>query len=259
MTALLEAQGLKLAFGGVRAADGIDLAINDGEQLAIIGPNGAGKTTFINMTTGYLRPDAGRIVFQGHDITGLSPRRIVRLGIARSFQIPQMFTEHSVMENIALIVAIHRGRFLNILRPLLDADTARRARDLLDQFGLLDLADAPASALNEGARKLADIAMALALEPRVLLMDEPTSGVASTEKRAIMDRLAAVLRGSKVTSVFVEHDMDVVERYADRVAVWSQGKIAALGPPAAILADPVVQRDVIGVQVDSRKAGHAVG
>ena len=101
--------------------------------------------------------------------------------------------------------------------------------------------------------------MALALEPRVLLLDEPTSGVASTEKRAIMDRLAAVLRGAKVTSVFVEHDMDVVERYADRVAVWSQGKIAALGPPAAILADPVVQRDVIGVQVDSRKAGHAVG
>ena len=152
MSALLQAEGLKLAFGGVRAADGIDLAINDGERVAIIGPNGAGKTTFINMTTGYLRPDAGRIVFQGHDITGLSPRRIVRLGIARSFQIPQMFTEHSVMENIALIVAIHRGRFLNIFRPLLDADTARRARDLLDQFGLLDLADAPASALNEGPR-----------------------------------------------------------------------------------------------------------
>jgi branched-chain amino acid transport system ATP-binding protein len=254
MSALLEASGLKLAFGGVAAADGIELAVNDGEQLAIIGPNGAGKTTFINMTTGYLRPQAGHIRFAGHEITGFSPRRIVRLGIARSFQIPQLFTEHSVMENIALIVALHRGRFLNILRPLLDADTASRARDLLDQFGLLDLADAPASALNEGARKLADIAMALALEPRMLLMDEPTSGVASSEKRAIMDRLAAVLRARAVTSVFVEHDMDVVERYADRVAVWSQGRIAALGAPADVLADPVVQREVIGVEV-----GRAVG
>jgi branched-chain amino acid transport system ATP-binding protein len=257
MSALLEAHGLNLAFGGVRAADGIDLAIHDGEQLAIIGPNGAGKTTFINMATGYLRPQAGRIAFAGHDITGLSPRRIVRLGIARSFQIPQMFTEHSVIENIALIVAIHRGRFWNILRPLLDADTRSRARALLDQFGIGDLADAPASALNEGARKLADIAMALALEPRVLLMDEPTSGVASAEKRTIMDRLAAVLRAEKITSVFVEHDMDVVERYADRVAVWSQGKIAALGPPAAILADPVVQREVIGVQVGGGQAANA--
>jgi branched-chain amino acid transport system ATP-binding protein len=249
MTALLEAQGLKLAFGGVAAADGIDLAIQDGEQLAIIGPNGAGKTTFINMTTGYLRPQAGRIAFDGRDITGLTPRRIVRLGIARSFQIPQLFTEHSVIENIALIVAIHRNRFAGIFRPLLDADTAARARDLLDQFGLLDLAEAPASALNEGARKLADIAMALALEPRVLLMDEPTSGVASSEKRAVMDRLVAVLRARAVTSVFVEHDMDVVERYADRVAVWSAGCIAALDTPARVLADPKVQAEVIGVQV----------
>jgi branched-chain amino acid transport system ATP-binding protein len=249
MTPLLEAHGLTLAFGGVRAADGIDLAIHDGERLAIIGPNGAGKTTFINMATGYLRPQAGRITYMGRDITGMSPRAIVRLGIARSFQIPQMFTEHSVMENVALIVAIRRGRFLNILRPLLDADTAGRARDLLDQFGLLELAQAPAGALNEGARKLADIAMALALEPRLLLMDEPTSGVASSEKRTIMDRLSAVLKARAVTSVFVEHDMDVVERYADRVAVWSQGRIAALGPPSEVLADPAVQREVIGVQV----------
>jgi branched-chain amino acid transport system ATP-binding protein len=257
MTVLLQAEGLRLAFGGVAAADGIDLAIHAGEQLAIIGPNGAGKTTFINMATGYLRPQAGRIVFDGHDVTGLSPRRIVRLGIARSFQLPQLFTEHSVIANVALIIAIHRNRFGNVLRPLLDTETTARARDLLDQFGLLDLADAPASTLNEGARKLADIAMACALEPRMLLMDEPTSGVASSEKQAIMDRLVAVLRARRVTSVFVEHDMDVVSRYADRVAVWSAGKIAALGSPAAVLADPKVRREVIGIEVAGAGAGHA--
>jgi branched-chain amino acid transport system ATP-binding protein len=249
MTPLLEAEGLRLAFGGVKAADGIDLAVMEGESLAIIGPNGAGKTTFINMSTGYLRPNAGRIKFQGHDVTGLSPRRIVGLGIARSFQIPQLFTEHTVLENVALIVAIHRRKFWQVLRPLLDPELAAPARDLLDRFGLQDVAEARASELNEGARKLTDIAMALALEPKLLLMDEPTSGVASSEKRPIMDRLNAVLRDARVTSVFVEHDMDVVERYADRVAVWSSGRIAALGAPAEVLANPDVQRDVIGVEV----------
>jgi branched-chain amino acid transport system ATP-binding protein len=247
--ALLQAHGLRLAFGGVKAADGIDLAVHEGEALAIIGPNGAGKTTFINMSTGYLRPNAGRIEFQGHDVTGLSPRKIVGLGIARSFQIPQLFTEHTVIENVAMIVAIHRRKFWHVLRPLLDAEIAAPARDLLDKFGLLDVAQARASELNEGARKLADIAMALALEPKLLLMDEPTSGVASSEKRPIMDTLNAVLRDARVTSVFVEHDMDVVERYADRVAVWSAGRIAALGDPASVLANPDVQRDVIGVEV----------
>jgi branched-chain amino acid transport system ATP-binding protein len=120
--------------------------------------------------------------------------------------------------------------------------------DLLARFGLQDVAEARADALNEGARKLADIAMAVALRPRLLLMDEPTSGVAASEKMGIVETLVRVLRGSGVTAVFVEHDMDVVERFADRVAVWSQGRIAALGPPAAVLADPAVQREVIGIE-----------
>ncbi len=244
---LLEARGLRLAFGGVRAADGIDLAVMRGEFLAIIGPNGAGKTTFINMTTGYLRPNAGEITYEGQRITGMSPRAIVKRGIARSFQLPQLFTEHTVEQNVALAVASRAGIW-SPLAPLLRPGYRDEARDLLERFGLTAIADTRADALNEGARKLADIAMAVALKPRLLLMDEPTSGVAASEKMTVVETLARVLRDAKVTAVFVEHDMDVVERFADRVAVWSQGRIAALGPPQEVLADPAVQRDVIGIE-----------
>ena len=247
MTALLEARNLSLAFGGVKAADGIDLDVLRGEFLAIIGPNGAGKTTFINMTTGYLRPNAGTIAYEGEVISGLSPRAIVKRGIARSFQLPQLFTEHTVLENAALALAARDGIW-SPLRPLLRRRWRDEARALLDRFGLTPVADARADALNEGARKLADIAMAAALEPRLLLMDEPTSGVAASEKMAVVETLARVLRETGVTAVFVEHDMDVVERFADRVAVWSQGRIVALGPPDQVLADPEVQREVIGIE-----------
>ncbi|MBB5695345.1 ABC transporter ATP-binding protein [Muricoccus pecuniae] len=246
MSTLLEARGLRLAFGGVKAADGIDLSVAKGEFLAIIGPNGAGKTTFINMTTGYLRPQGGQILYDGADITGRRPREIVRRGIARSFQLPQLFSEHTVEENAALAIAARDGIW-SPLRPLLRPAWREEARELLDRFGLLPIADRRADALNEGTRKLADIAMAVALRPRVLLMDEPTSGVAASEKMAVVETLARVLRGAGVTAVFVEHDMDVVERFADRVAVWAQGRIAALGSPAQVLADPEVQRNVIGI------------
>jgi branched-chain amino acid transport system ATP-binding protein len=245
--ALLSARGLRLAFGGVRAADGIDLDVMRGEFLAIIGPNGAGKTTFINMTTGYLRPQAGSIAYEGRDITGLAPRAIVRRGVARSFQLPQLFTEHTVEENLALALAARDGVW-SPLAPLLRPRWREEARETLGRFGLSALADARADALNEGARKLADIAMAVALKPRLLLMDEPTSGVAASEKMGIVETLVRVLRDARVTAVFVEHDMDVVERFADRVAVWSQGRIAALGPPGQVLADPTVQREVIGIE-----------
>jgi branched-chain amino acid transport system ATP-binding protein len=244
---LLSARGLRLAFGGVKAADGIDLDVISGEFLAIIGPNGAGKTTFINMTTGYLRPQAGTITYEGQDITGMAPRRIVARGIARSFQLPQLFTEHTVLENVALAIAAREGPW-SPLKPLLRPRWREEAHDLLERFGLAVIAEARADALNEGARKLTDIAMAVALKPRLLLMDEPTSGVAASEKMEVVETLARVLRAAEVTAVFVEHDMDVVERFADRVAVWSQGRIAALGPPAAVLADTEGQREVIGIE-----------
>ncbi len=160
---------------------------------------------------------------------------------------PQLFLEHTVEQNVALAVASREGIWSPLV-PLLRPGYREEARDILDRFGLSAIADTRADALNEGARKLADIAMAVALKPRLLLMDEPTSGVAAAEKMGVVETLARVLREAKVTAVFVEHDMDVVERFADRVAVWSQGRIAALGPPAEVLADPAVQREVIGIE-----------
>jgi branched-chain amino acid transport system ATP-binding protein len=248
MTApLLSARGLYLAFGGLRAADGIDLDVMPGEFLAIIGPNGAGKTTFINMATGWLLPQAGSIRFAGRELVGRRPREIVRLGIARSFQLPQLFTELAVVENVALILAARDGWFRPLQR-LLAPSRRDEAMAILGRFGLEAIAGARATTLNEGSRKLVDIAMAVALRPQLLLMDEPTSGVATAEKLPLIERLAQALRGEGVTAVFVEHDMDIVARFADRVAVWNQGRIAALGTPRDILTHPDVLRDVIGIE-----------
>jgi branched-chain amino acid transport system ATP-binding protein len=244
--AVLSARGLVIRFGGVIAADGVDLDVLEGEHLAIIGPNGAGKTTFLNIATGYLRPQAGRVEFLGQDITAHSPRAITRLGIARAFQIPQLFLDHTVIENL-LIAAASRARRLTTLRNIRDLPERDEMMELLDLVGARSIAEQKAIVLPEGQRKLVDIAMALALKPRLVLMDEPTSGVASAEKFAIMDVLVAALNAERVTSVFVEHDMEVVQRYAGRVAVWSSGKIQTLGAPGVVLADPAVISQVIGI------------
>jgi branched-chain amino acid transport system ATP-binding protein len=243
---LLRARGLVIRFGGVVAADGVDLDVIEGEHLAIIGPNGAGKTTFLNIATGYLRPQAGRVAFLERDITALAPRAITRLGIARAFQIPQLFLDHTVLECV-LIAGAARAGWLATLRNLHDLPGRGAVMDLLGLVGLDDVADEKAIALPEGKRKLVDLAMALALEPKLVLLDEPTSGVAASEKFAVMDLVVAALDRQGVTSVFVEHDMDVVARYADRVAVWSAGRIQTLGPPAEVLKDPAVIGAVIGI------------
>jgi branched-chain amino acid transport system ATP-binding protein len=243
---LISARGLKIRFGGVIAADGVDLDVLEGENLAIIGPNGAGKTTFLNMTTGYLRPQAGTVSFLGHDITALPPRTITKLGIARAFQIPQLFLDQTVMENM-MIGAAARAGAMSPFRHLLDLPERKEVEDLLDLVGVRAFANRKAFELPEGQRKLVDIALALALKPTVLLMDEPTSGVASAEKLGLMDILTSALARQKVSSVFVEHDMDMVERYAHRVAVWSAGKIQVVGPPAEILKNTEVREHVIGI------------
>jgi branched-chain amino acid transport system ATP-binding protein len=243
---LLSAKGIKIRFGGVVAADGIDLDVQEGENLAIIGPNGAGKTTFLNVTTGYLRPQAGSVSFLGRDITAQLPRTITRLGIARAFQIPQLFLDQTVMENMLIAASSLTGNpsAIKALAGLPDAPEMAR---LLDLVGVKEFAGRKARELAEGQRKLVDIALALALKPKLLLMDEPTSGVASSEKFGIMDILTRALAREKVTSVFVEHDMDVVERYAHRVAVWSMGRIQKVGTAAQVLADPKVREHVIGI------------
>ncbi len=243
---LLVCEGIQIRFGGVVAADGVDIEILEGENLAIIGPNGAGKTTFLNICTGYLKPTTGRVLFEDRDITKRSPRAITRLGIARAFQIPQLFLEHTALENM-LIAASARDRIWNPFVPMARIDARRDMIALLDLLGVADTADQITGELPEGTRKLIDIALALALRPRLLFMDEPTSGVASAEKFEIMEVLINALAQRDVTAVFVEHDMEVVERYADRVAVWNGGRIQKIGTVDDVLNDADVRRDVIGV------------
>jgi branched-chain amino acid transport system ATP-binding protein len=243
---MLSAKGIAIRFGGVVAADGIDLDVLEGENLAIIGPNGAGKTTFLNISTGYLRPQAGTITFLGQDITAQLPRTITKLGIARAFQIPQLFLDQTVMENMLIAAASRRGH-LSGFQPLSGLPEVGEMERLLDLVGVKPYAQRKARELPEGQRKLVDMTLALALKPKLLLMDEPTSGVASSEKLEIMDILTSALAKEKVTSVFVEHDMDMVERYAHRVAVWNVGKIQKVGTPAEVLADPKVREQVIGI------------
>jgi branched-chain amino acid transport system ATP-binding protein len=243
---LLSARDVRVTFGGIKAADRVSVDVHAGELLAIIGPNGSGKTTFLNLCTGYIRPQSGTVSLDGRDITGLSPRVVTRLGVARAFQIPQLFTEHRLIENAMLAVAARRG-FWTPIQPLERAGHRDEALALLDLVGLAAASDRFAAELPEGMRKLADIALALALKPKLLLLDEPTSGVSAAEKFVLMDTLTAVLREQTITTVFVEHDMDLVRNYANRVLVWDQGQVMASGSPAEVLQDPRVLQNVVGV------------
>lgn len=245
MTSLIRTEGLRLAFGGVVAADGIDFCLEVGERLAVIGQNGAGKTTFINICTGFLKPTHGKVYFDGRDITGMEPRRIVRLGLGRSFQLPQLFLEHRVRQCLEISAAARTGH-LSFLTPLSQSVDQREIEHTLELVGLRERADERASSLPEGQRKLLDVAMALILNPKLLIMDEPTSGVASEDKHDLMVTILRALEDRKVTSWFVEHDVDIVSRYATRVAAWISGKIVANGPPAEVLGSEVVRREILG-------------
>lgn len=244
MTAVLEVEDLTMHFGSIAAAERATVSVSVGEFVGIVGPNGAGKTTFLNLVTGYLRPETGRIRFLGRDIVGLPPDRITALGVGRSFQIPQLFLTLTVMENVLVALACAAGRGLALWNPLGDRRRLEDADAILRQIGLDAEVGRLASELPEGGRKLLDIGLALALRPRLLLMDEPTSGVSAMEKFQIMDTLVRVLRESAVTAIFVEHDMEVVRRYASRALVLENGRIVADGAPADVLADRVVQRTV---------------
>ena len=242
---LVRTEKLSLNFGGVIVADNIDFSLEEGERLAVIGANGAGKTTFINICTGFLKPKSGKIFFAGQEITDFQPRQIVHLGLGRSFQLPQLFLEHTVRQCLELAY-VGRGAKLSYLRPLTSTVDRKEVENTLEVTGLRARGSEPASALGEGERKLLDVAMALMLRPKLLIMDEPTSGVASEEKHAIMETLMMVLSERKVTSWFVEHDVDVVTRHATRVAAWIAGQIAADGEPSKVFADPEIQRQVLG-------------
>jgi branched-chain amino acid transport system ATP-binding protein len=243
--AAISARGIQKRFGAVVAAADIHMEIPHGQKLSLIGSNGAGKTTFVNMITGFIKPDAGQILLHGEDITGLEPRRITRMGVARSFQIPQLYKDLNVLDNMLVAVASQHDN-LSFWRPAKNAAAIERAHQLLERFELAVHAERVVGELPGGVRKLLDIAMALTKQPKLLLLDEPTSGVSADEKFPMMDTVMRALAQEAVTVLFVEHDMDIVERYADRVIAFYSGRIIADDLPAAALAAPDVRRYVTG-------------
>ena len=261
MTPILDAQGLCKKFGAVTAAWGISISVEPDTVVGLIGTNGAGKTTFVNMVTGYLKPDAGVISFKGQDVTALHPRQITRLGICRSFQIPQLYGSMTVLENVVVALGIvlrnsKRSRWARTPKivpghgtPLMAA-----AEQMLDRFGLRQYRTSRAGVLPEGVRKLLDIAMALAVKPEMLILDEPTSGVSSDEKFGIMDTVMSAVRSEGVTVLFVEHDMEIVSRYSKRVIAFYEGRVLADGAPAHVLGDPDVRKYVVGGYVAAHPA-----
>jgi len=242
---LLAARGLVKRFGGLTATDGIDLDAFPGEIHALIGPNGAGKTTLIGQLTGELDPDAGRVLFEGRDVTQLPVHRRAQLGLARSFQITSLFADLTVIENVALAVQIRSGhsfRFWRITsrdRTLLDP-----ARAVLDRVGLAARANAPAAELSHGEHRQLEIALALASEPKVLLLDEPMAGMAPEESQRMIQLLRQIKGQAAI--LLVEHDMDAVFALADRISVLVYGRVIASGSAAEIRANDEVRQAYLG-------------
>lgn len=242
----LKVTNLNKSFSGIVAAHDLNVEAADGEIIGIIGANGAGKTVFVNMITGYLKPTSGKIEFHGQDITGIEPRDATHVGVCRSFQVSQVFMTMTVRENLltALSIAADEGR--SMWRSPKRQELVDECERLMTQFQIVQHADAVASTLSQGVRKLLDIAMAVVADPKVLLLDEPTSGVSVEEKFGIMDIVIAALKEQGVTVLFVEHDMEIVERYVTRVLAFYQGEIICDAPPAEALKDPGVIEYVIG-------------
>jgi branched-chain amino acid transport system ATP-binding protein len=242
---VLQVDGLHKAFGGVQAVEDVSFALDAGELLALIGPNGAGKSTCFNMLNGQLFPDSGLVRLGGHDIVGLSPRAIWRLGVGRTFQITATFASLSVRENVQMALYSHAGRLRSLLSRF-GAELGDEADQLLAEVGMLDQAERACGVLAYGDLKRVELAMALANRPRLLLMDEPTAGMAPRERVALMELAARLARAQKVAVLFTEHDMDVVFGQADRIIVLDRGRLIAGGLPAEVRANPQVQAVYLG-------------
>jgi branched-chain amino acid transport system ATP-binding protein len=223
---VLEARDLRKRFGGVRAVDGVSFTVEAGELVALIGPNGAGKTTCFNLLNGHLEPDSGRVCLNGTDITGRPPRELARLGVGRTFQVAETFASMTVIEN------------LEVVSP--------SGSSLLKQFGIEKQADQLCSTLAYGDLKRVELAMALAGRPKLLLMDEPTAGMAAGERESLMIFVEKLSRQEGIAVLFTEHDMDVVFGFATRVVVLHQGQIVAAGAPDEIRLNPRVREVYLG-------------
>jgi branched-chain amino acid transport system ATP-binding protein len=252
VSTVLETRDVTHTFGSVKAADHLSVRFDEGQIVGIVGPNGSGKTTFVNIVTGYVKPTQGQVLFRGRDVTGLDPRQLTKLGITRSFQIPQLYTRLSILENMLIALCIRAGQHSRFWQPLKAGPTIKQALEILDKFGFATAADGTSGAeqrvetLPEGGRKLLDIALSFALGPRLLLLDEPTSGVSVDEKFGVMDTLVSVFKKTGLTTVFIEHDLDVVARYAERILVFSEGSILADGGPERVFASDDVRRHLLG-------------
>jgi branched-chain amino acid transport system ATP-binding protein len=247
MTAMLETRGLGRDFGAVRAVAGVSLTVGAGELHAVIGPNGAGKTTLFHLISGWLAPTEGHVLFRGLDVTALAAPARCRRGISRTFQITSVFPELSVLENVRIAVQLKgRGSFrLFGGGGRLDA-TERRARESLEFMGLTDRAAQPASTLPHGDQRLLEIAMAVAQEPELLLLDEPTQGLSPEDTASTVAVIRQIAKARDLTIMLVEHDMDVVFDLADRISVLHFGQLIAQGTSAEIRANADVQRAYLG-------------
>jgi branched-chain amino acid transport system ATP-binding protein len=252
VTPILSVRDLEKTFGRVIAARDISLDIPVEQTIGIIGANGAGKTTFVNMITGHLRPTKGSIAFEGRDITGRASREITRLGIARSFQVAQIFPSLTLFENMCAAAAVARAADSTLRRtltPLRSPHTVAEAEALIALLRIATFRDHRAATLPQGVRKLLDIGMALAAGPRLLLLDEPTSGISIEEKYDIMSVVISALKTRRITVLFVEHDMEIVARFSDRVLAFYDGAVIADGPPEKTFADPKVLSLISGTRI----------
>jgi branched-chain amino acid transport system ATP-binding protein len=247
---LFETINVSKVFGAFKALSNVSFRVSDGEFVSIVGPNGAGKTTLVNVVTGLLAPSGGEVRFLGRDIAGIGPVELARLGMSRSFQLVNIFPALTVRETLAVAVASRLRRVANPFRSLrrdheLQADVERVA----DVLGLRARMETSASTLSQGEKKLLDIASAFALKPSIILLDEPTSGVSTGDKHAIMEVLVVAAKAAGVRAIVqVEHDMDLVERYSHRIVALQEGTVLADMPPQAFFADPAMISAVVGTR-----------